>query len=60
MGDNPAAMIVQTLGGTAPFTYQWFKGTDPVPGATNTSLALSNVTLFLLAATRWWWVTAVG
>jgi hypothetical protein len=33
--------------GTKPLSYQWFFGPDPVPGATNSSLVLSNIAVNL-------------
>ncbi len=33
------------VSGTAPFTYQWFNGTSPLSGATNSVLILTNVQL---------------
>jgi hypothetical protein len=29
--------------GTGPFTYQWYKGANPIPGQTNATLTLSNL-----------------
>jgi RHS repeat-associated protein len=40
--DGSAAFGV-TAGGTAPFTYQWFGGGSPIPGATGSTLSLSLV-----------------
>ncbi len=42
-GDNPPALRASTAGGTAPFVYQWYRGTTAVSGATNTVLAMTNV-----------------
>jgi hypothetical protein len=40
---SPAAFSV-TNSGTAPFTYQWFRGTKPVTAATNSVYSIGNVT----------------
>ena len=41
LGD-PAVFSV-TAQGTEPLSYQWFKGTDPIPGATANQLTLTSV-----------------
>lgn len=38
------ALLWVRAGGTAPFTYQWKKGTDDIVGATNSVLAIPNAT----------------
>ncbi|HWH71574.1 MAG TPA: immunoglobulin domain-containing protein, partial [Candidatus Sulfotelmatobacter sp.] len=37
------ASFVVTVSGTAPFTYQWFKATSPISGATEATLTLPGV-----------------
>lgn len=41
-GDNPA--FAASVGGTAPFTYQWLKDSNSIPGATNLTFAITNST----------------
>ena len=41
-GDNPA--FTASVGGTAPFTYQWLKDSNSIPRATNLTFAITNST----------------
>lgn len=50
LGHN--AMFNVTGNGTAPLTYQWRSETGDLPGATNTDLVVSNVTLTDLGSYR--------
>ncbi|HPY30113.1 MAG TPA: hypothetical protein PLT00_08595 [Verrucomicrobiota bacterium] len=38
------AAFIAVAGGALPVTYQWYKGTTPLPGATNQMLWVSNLT----------------
>jgi hypothetical protein len=40
---EPTTFSVGAVAGTVPFTYQWFKGTDPITDATNATLTLDPV-----------------
>ena len=41
LGDSTTLTVVAT--GTAPFTYQWYKDSSPIGGATASTLSLTNV-----------------
>jgi hypothetical protein len=43
VSEGGSVTFTVSAAGSAPLTYQWFKGTDPIPGATESSYSISSV-----------------